>query len=60
MDEDAVINQPESSPQDEEDQVANDLAKALDTLDLGSKSECKICFKRYVCIILHVVAVLTF
>ena len=42
-DEDAVINQPES-PTQEEDDDGKDLAKALDSLNLGAASKCKICF----------------
>lgn len=42
-DEDAVINQPES-PTQEEDDDGKDLAKALDSLNLGAASKCQLCF----------------
>lgn len=46
LDEDAVINRPESNSQEEdEDAVANELINALGNLDLSSKSKCQICFK---------------
>ena len=47
MDEDAVINQPEN-PSQEEDDDGKDLAKALDSLNLGAASKCQLCFTKYV------------
>ncbi|KAF9781271.1 SNF2 family N-terminal domain-containing protein [Thelephora terrestris] len=42
-DEDAVINQPENPGQDDDDDGI-DLAKALNSLDLGAASKCQLCF----------------
>ena len=47
VDEDAVINQPEN-PSQEEDDDGKDLAKALDSLNLGAASKCQLCFTKYV------------
>ena len=44
-DEDAVVNQPEN-PSQEEDDDGKDLAKALDSLNLGAASKCQLCFVR--------------
>jgi SNF2 family DNA or RNA helicase len=46
-DEDAVINQPENPGQDDDDDGI-DLAKALNSLDLGAASKCQLCFIRWV------------
>ena len=55
-DEDAVINQPENQNQDDDDD-GKDLAKALDSLNLGAASKCQLCFIRYVvCSIVEAIA----